>query len=132
MLSDKERIRRAVNKTLKKEAETDKIETPIFDETQRNSSLEMIESGQLPKRIVVKVPRYVNFLQEFARVYTTSDKNALINLVLDNKELVYDDIDFTLYMTFIIKRYETLGNDLQAKAMAESLGIIRQIGLIYG
>jgi hypothetical protein len=132
MQSTKERIRKAINKALKRPVENVTNLEPIFDEAQANASLEMIQRGELPNRIVAKIPDYITFINDFIHVFATGDKDALIELVLANKNLVYYDIDFTLYVTFITKRYEMLGETEQAKAMPQLLKMVHEIGLFYG
>ena len=130
MESRKERIRKAVKRVLKEPIESQTDLGNTFDKA--NEAFKMIERGELPNRIIGKVPMYHNFIREFIYVFATKDKEALIQLVLSNKVLVYDDMDFIVYLTFIIKRQQKLGQKEQADVTSMLMEEVIKIGLLYG
>jgi hypothetical protein len=130
MESRKERIQKAVRKALKKPIETKNDPGNVFDEVDK--TLKMIEQEELPHRIIGKVPKYINIIKEFSDAFGVKDEESLIQFVLSNKALVYDDKDFIFYLAFIIKRFQKLGQKEQADAMSFLMESVIKIGLLYG
>src|SRR5947207_372960 len=127
MLSESERIRKAVQRVLGPPP----AEGPAPLEGLDEDAQAIHRDGELPPRIMAKVPAYLAFLNEFLHV-GRGNRQALVDLVLEHKSLVYDDLDFVLYVSFVIKRNRSLGQNQQADAMDQVLSMIRMIGLIHG
>jgi len=86
-------------------------------------------NGEVPTRIIHKAPKYLEYVKELAK--TLDNPDIMRQIVIENRELVFDDSDFLLYAKVQVEQNRKHGNEDGAKVWETVIDITIKTILIY-